>query len=139
MSFSARSVRYYTATARDQPGEGFKLLSGLAAQGVNLMAFTAVPTGTMTTVLTLFPEDPAQLEHAARMAGVGMTGPHGAILVQGDDRLGAFAGIHERLFRAGVNVYASSGVTDGRGGFGYVLYLRPDDCARAEEALKSPA
>jgi len=33
-----------------------------------------------------------------------------------------------------VNVYASHGVTDGQGTFGYVLYVRPD---RYEQAVKA--
>ena len=64
-----------------------------------------------------------------------MDGPHPAFLVQGDDELGALAQIHQALFEANVNVFASSGVTDGRGSFGYVVYVRPDDLRRAEEAL----
>ena len=34
--------------------------------------------------------------------------------MQGDDELGALAEIHQQLFRADVNIYASSGVTDER-------------------------
>jgi hypothetical protein len=41
--------------------------------------------------------------------------------VQGDDELGAFASIRKRLAKAHVDVYASSGVTDGQGLFGYVI------------------
>jgi hypothetical protein len=43
-----------------------------------------------------------------------------AYLVEGDDELGAFASVHERLAKAHVDIYASSGVTDGQGSFGYV-------------------
>jgi hypothetical protein len=43
-----------------------------------------------------------------------------ADLVEGDDELGAFASVHERLAKAHVDIYASSGVTDGQGSFGYV-------------------
>jgi predicted amino acid-binding ACT domain protein len=64
-----------------------------------------------------------------------LEGPHQAFLVQGDDRLGALTGIHEALFRADVNVFASSGVTDGRGTFGYLIYVRPESFDRAAEAL----
>ena len=39
------------------------------------------------------------------------------------------------LARADVDVFASSGVTDGRGAFGYVVYLREHDIAKAESAL----
>jgi hypothetical protein len=54
----------------------------------------------------------------AAAAGLSLEGPHRALLVQGDDELGAFASVHERLFKAGIDIYASSGVIDGRGSFG---------------------
>jgi hypothetical protein len=34
-----------------------------------------------------------------------------------------------------VNVYNSTGVTDGRGGFGYLIYVRPEDIDRAAHVL----
>jgi len=43
--------------------------------------------------------------------------------------------IHRRLSDAGIPVFSSSGVTDGRGRFGYVLYIRPDAVERAQVAL----
>jgi hypothetical protein len=135
MPFSIRQVDYFTTSAQDQPGEAFKMLSALADLGINLLAFTAVPTGTLTTQLTLFPEDPHALANAAKKSGMQIQGPHKAILVQGDDRLGAFAGVHEKLFAANVNIYASSGVTDGVGSFGYLLYVRPEEFHRAVHAL----
>jgi hypothetical protein len=55
--------------------------------------------------------------------------------VQGDDELGALASVHERLFEAGVDVYASTGVTDGRGSFGYVVYVREEQFELAAAAL----
>jgi hypothetical protein len=45
--------------------------------------------------------------------------------------------IYGKLSQVEVSVYASTGVTDGRGGFGYILYVRPESFGRAEEALKS--
>ena len=51
------------------------------------------------------------------------------------DELGAHERIHERLFQAGVDVYASSGVTDGHGSFGYVVYVREDQFGQAAEAF----
>ena len=46
------------------------------------------------------------------------------------------ASIHAKLYEAKVNVYASTGVADGRGGYGYVLYVRPDQYERAVSALE---
>jgi len=56
--------------------------------------------------------------------------------VQGDDELGALAKVHERIYRANVNVYASSGVSDGYGKYGHLIYVRPEDYERAAKALE---
>jgi hypothetical protein len=135
MPFRVRRAEYFYATVRDEPGEGYKLLSQLADLGINLLAFTAVPMGPQHTQLTLVPEDAAKLARDARKAGFILDGPHPALLVQGDDKLGALAEIHSKLGAAGVNVYASSGVANGKGGFGYLIYIRPHDYERALAAL----
>jgi hypothetical protein len=43
--------------------------------------------------------------------------------------------LHKKLYQANVNVYTSSGVTDGKGSFGYVLYVRPEEMDKAVSAL----
>jgi hypothetical protein len=136
MAFQISRVDYFYTTVPDRPGEAHKLLSTLAELGINLLAFTAIPVGPARTQLTLFPEDGLALRDAAGKAGLPLDGPHPALLVQGDDELGALAGIHAGLSDAGVNVYAASGVTDGRGGFGYVIYVRPEDYELAVKALE---
>jgi hypothetical protein len=136
MAYNIRRVDYYYTSAEDQPGEAYKLLDILARQGINLLAFTAVPTGPARTQLALFPEQGAKLEAVAARAGMQLDGPQSAILVQGDDKMGALAEIHEKLMRAGVNVYASTAVTDGKGCFGYLVYVRQDEMDSALGALK---
>jgi hypothetical protein len=135
MSFAIRPVEYYYVNVRDELGAAYRVLSALAARGVSLLAFTAVPSGPSLAQFALFPEDPNKLVAEARAAQIVLQGPHHALLVQGDDELGALAAVHERLFEAGVDVYASSGVTDGNGSFGYVVYVREDQFLRAVEAL----
>jgi len=135
MAINIRRVDYFYTTVKDQPGEAHKLLSQLADQGVNLLAFTAVPVGPMHTQFSLFPADSRATADAASKAGIELDGPYPAFLVQGDDELGALAGIHERLGAANVNVYASTGVTDGQGSFGYVLYVRPAKFEQAATVL----
>ena len=135
MAYRIRRVEYYYTTVEDQPGEAYKLLSRLASLGVNLLAFTAVPVGPLRTQMTLFPEESARLEAAIKGSGMVVDGPHPALLVQGDDELGALVEVHQRLFESRVNVYASSAVTDGAGSYGYVLYIRAEDYPRAVAAL----
>jgi hypothetical protein len=136
MAYRIRRVEYFHATVVDQPGESYKVLSALAGLGVNLLAFTAVPIGPETTQLTLFPEDPSKMKSEAQRSAMDLDGPHRALLVQGDDELGALAGVHERIFKAGVNVYASNAVADGFGRYGYLIYVRPEDYDRAAKALE---
>jgi hypothetical protein len=135
MAFTIRRVEYFTTTVQDQPGEAYKLLTQLEELGLNLLAFTAVPVGPMHAQLTIFPEDAPRTTAAAGEAGLVLDGPHAALLVQGDDELGALARIHEKLYDASINIYASSGVADGRGSFGYIIYVKPDDFERAASAL----
>jgi hypothetical protein len=130
-----RRVDYFHTTIRDRPGESYQVLTQLADLGLNLVAFTAIPMGPTHTQLTLFPEDTGKMEYVAHRAGMRLEGPHQAFLVQGDDKLGALTEIHEALYRADVNIYASSGVTDGKGTFGYLIYVRPDSYDRAAAAL----
>jgi hypothetical protein len=137
MSSSVRRVQYFYATVRGEPDEAFEVLGHLAGQGVNLLALNTMPLGPDAMQLTLFPEDPAMLQSAARAAGMALEGPHSALLVQGEDQMGVLAALHADLHRGGVNVYASSAVTDGRGYYGAVLYLRPADAEKAASVLKS--
>ena len=135
MAYTIRRVNYFYTTVRDRPGAAYKLLQQMAEMGLNMLAFTAVPVGPMHTQLTIFPEDSGKMETMAQRAGMKLDGPHPAFLVQGDDELGALADIHQALYQTNVNVYASSGVTDGRGSFGYVIYVRAEDFDRAAAAL----
>lgn len=136
MANTIRRVDYFYATVDDRPGEAHKLLSQLAALGVNLVAFTGVPIGPMRTQFTLFPEDTRRMTAAAKQANLRLDGPHQALLVQGDDEMGALVSLHERLYQAGVNVFASSAVAGGRGSYGYVLYVRPEHYERAAATLE---
>ena len=120
MACSVRRVEYFSTTVKDQLGDAYKLLKTLADLGINLHALgRAIRCG----------------EHLLAQDRLELDGPHPALLVQGDDELGALAEIHMKLSDARVNVYASTGVADGRGSFGYIIYVRPEEFARASAAL----
>ena len=135
MSTTVRAVEYFHVTVKDRPGEAYRLLSQLTAADVNLLAFSAIPIGPEVTQLVLFPDSTEGLTALAEKAGLVLTGPQRALLVQGDDRLGALADIHRKLFDAQVNVYASTGVTDGKGDYGCVLYIKAEHFTSAAHAL----
>jgi len=136
MAHKIRRIDYYYTQVRDEPGEAYRLLSILAQLGINLIAFTVIPIGKGSAQLTLFPEDRLTLETKAGQAGLKLDGPYPAILVRGDDELGALTEIHERLYHAGVNIFASNGITDGSGSYCYLVYVRPEEYKKASEALE---
>lgn len=135
MTDTIRSVEYFQATVHEEPAAAYQILARLADAGVNLLAFNAVPVGMHTMQLVLFPEDSDLLARVLEGLGLSATGPHRALLVQGDDEMGVLAEIHRKLLDAGIHPYASSGVTDGRGGFGVIVYVRADQFDGSARAL----
>jgi prephenate dehydratase len=135
MAYKIRRIDYYNTKVKDEPGAAYELLSLMAQLGINLLAFTAIPVGNQSAQLTLFPDEHLDLEAKAKTTGLNLDGPHPAILVRGDDELGALTQIHEKLYRAGINIFASNGITDGSGSYCYLVYIRPEDYQRAAEVL----
>jgi len=135
MATTARVVEYFHTRLENGPGKAYEWLAQLASEDINLLAFSAIPFGPSHIELTIFPESRSNFEAFAGIAGWEITGPQHAVLVQGDDRLGALAEIHQKLKQAGASVYASSGVTDGQGHYGYVIYTKEGDHLLAAKAL----
>ena len=135
MSTIIKKTEYFYCTVQDQPGESYKLLSLLADVGVNLLAFTAVPSGLLNTQFTLFPEDPIILRTEAEKASLVIHGPIPALLMQGDDEIGALTEIHKKLFDYGINIAASTAISNGKGSFGYIIYIRTEQFDMALKAL----
>lgn len=139
MALTVRMMDYFYTRIRDEPSKAYELLASLASEEINLLAFSAVPYGDHGVELTIFPDRSELFLRLAHKSGWTLTGPQHALMIQGDDRLGALAEIQKELVDAGVSIYASSGVTDGAGHYGYVIYFKEGDhhaAARALEALK---
>jgi len=135
MDFDIKTVKYYQTTINNKSGEAFRLLSLFAGAGVNLLAFSALPLGSNSTQFTLFPNDVLKMTDGAKKTGLTLDGPYSALLVQGDDESGALAGIYEKLSQADINVYASNGIANIRGGYGVILYIKQEDFEKALTVL----
>ena len=135
MALMVRTVEYFYTRVEDEAGKAYELLARLASEEISLLAFSAVPFGPNRVELTIFPDQSAMLVALAKKLGWTLTGPYHACLIQGDDQLGALADIQKKLIDAGVSIYASSGVTDGNGHFGYVIYFKEGDHLAAARAL----
>lgn len=135
MSVQIRRVQYYTTSVHDRVGSAYQVLRDLADNRINMLAFSCVPVGPSALQLTLFPDDPRRLEFAAGKMNLALMPPQHAFLVQGDDEIGVLADVHRQLYDEHISVYASTGVTDAGGSFGYVIYVRPEDYERAAGIL----
>ena len=135
MADSVRLVDYFYVSIPNKPGEGARLLETLREQRVNLLAFSAFPEGRKAQA-DFVPEDPAAFRAAAKKAKWKVVGPKKVFLVQGDDRLGACAGLVGALARAKINVIAWDAVAV-HGRYGAIFWVAPKDIKRTQKVIDS--
>src|ERR687888_581279 len=129
-----RLAEYFYIQTRDRPGEAARVLSSLKDAGVNLLAFSAFPTGRRSQ-MDFIPEDPAVFRAAAKNAGWKLTGPKKVFLLTGEDRVGAMAELATRVAAAKINITATQAVAPGSGRFGALLWVEPRNVKRAAPAV----
>ncbi len=135
MAEVVRRVEYYYTEVPDRSGGGAKVLRALKAEGVNLIAFNGFPMSARRAQLDFVPSNARALRAAARKAGIKLTGPKTAFLIQGDDRVGAVANIVSKLGKAGLNVVAMNAVVAGRKRYGAILWVKPGNVDKAAQIL----
>ena len=134
MSDKLRKVDYFYVMIPNKAGQGMKITAGLAAAGVNLLAFSGFPSGRQTQ-LDLMPEDSNKLKRAAKKLGLKLSKKKSGFLYQADDRIGAMTGIFEKLADAKINVIAIDAVCSGKGRFGAIFWVKPQAVAKAAKLL----
>lgn len=134
MADTVRIVDYFYMDAANKPGEAVRVLDQLKEAGVNLLVFSGFPSGRRAQ-LDFVPEDAAGFKAAARKAGLKLTGPKRAFLIQGEDRPGAGADLLGKLAAANINVTSTQAICAGGGRFGQILWVAPADVKRAAKAL----
>lgn len=135
MDSTIKQIEYYYCAVENKHGIGYWLLEHLRQKGVNLVAFTAFPTGGGRSQLDFVPDDPESLKKAVAEAGLTLIGPKRAFLIQGQDDVGGIVELHRKLGSAEINVYAANGVSAGSGLFGYILWVNPEDYEKAAHVL----
>ena len=135
MAIKVTKAEYHYAVVNDQSGVAAGLFKLFKQNDVNLLAFHAFPAGNNLSQIDFFPKNPKRFGAILAESGVKLTGPNYAFLLQGVDSLGAITEHHELLAKAEINVRASSGVVDGEGHFGYIIWVKPEDYDKAAEIL----
>ena len=135
MASRVRKVSYCKVMLTSRAGQGAKVLAALRDAGVDLLAFTGFPAGAGKAQVDLVAESPGVIRRVAGRHGWKVSGAKKAFLIQGDDKVGAVAGVLGRLARAGINVTAVDAVAAGKRRYGMILWVKPRDYARAAKAL----
>ena len=134
--YIVRKTAYFSMKTPNRPGQGARILSGLAAHGVNLIAFTGFPTGGGAQV-DFMPYNPKKFVEAASKLGYKVSAKKTVFLATGKDRTGAVASICSKLAAAGINMVAMDAVSSGAGRFGAIFWVKPADVAKASRALNA--
>jgi hypothetical protein len=134
MADSVRKVDYFSMTISNKAGEGLKVLSVLADGDVNLLAFTGFPRG-QRAQLDFIPEDTKRFAAVAKKAGWAMNPKKAGFLLQGEDRTGVLVDGLQKLADAGIKVTAMDAVTGGDGRYGALLWVKPENVAKAAKLL----
>jgi hypothetical protein len=132
-----RRVEYFYFWLNDKPGEATQVLAKLKDAHVNLLSFTAFPSGGGKAQLTVVPEDPEDLMAAAKAAGLHLAGRKECFFVQGDDHVGAAHDMLKCLADAGINCVAANGCAAAGGTFGMVIFVKPGDVPNAGSVLRA--
>ena len=132
--YIVRKTAYFSMKTPNRPGQGARILSGLAAHGVNLVAFTGFPSGGQAQV-DFMPYNPSKFVEAARKLGYKVSAKKIVFLATGKDRAGAVASICGKLAAAGINMVAMDAVASGAGRFGAIFWVKPADVAKASRVL----
>jgi hypothetical protein len=134
MADRIRKVDYFKVETSDRPGEGARVLKVLRDARVNLMAFSGFPRGRKTQ-MDFVPRNAAAFRKAMKRAGFQVSGKKPVFLIRGDDKVGAVSRIMETLGNAGINVTAVDAVSDGKGRYGALLWVKAKDVRKASKAL----
>ena len=134
MSESLRKVDYFYVMVSNTAGQGAKIMHGLAAEGVNLLACSAFPSGRRAQ-FDIIPEDGAKLKRAAKRLGLALSAKKTGFLYQAKDKPGGLIAIADKLAAAKINVTALDAVTSGDGRFGAIFWVKPHAVAKAAKVL----
>jgi hypothetical protein len=129
-----RKVAYFSMQVSNRPGQGAMILSAIAKDRHNLLAFTGFPNGGKAQV-DFVPAKPVAFARGARKMGVNLGKAKTAFLVQGEDRVGALTRVLGKLAQAKINMTAMDAVSAGKGRFGAIFWVKPKDVARVSRLL----
>src|SRR5438876_4619505 len=134
MSSNLRTIDYFYVMIPNTAGQGSRVLAALAAEGVNLLAFSGFPSGRKGQ-LDLIPEDSATFKRAAKKLKLELSPRKTGFLVQGEDRVGAMTSLLDTLAAAKINITAMDAVASGDGRFAAIFWVKREAVATTAKLI----
>jgi hypothetical protein len=131
---TVRKVEHFSTLVPNRPGQAFKVLSALVSAGIDLLACSGTPRGRRAQI-EVVPDNTTRLRAAARRAGLVFESRRTGYLIRGTDRPGALASHLAKLASKQVNVTGIDALTTGRGRWGAIIWVDPEDVAKATRVL----
>jgi len=134
---SVRKVSYVDVKVPRRAGQGARILEALDEAGVNLLAFTGFPDKGRKAQIDLVTDDLAGVRRVARKHGWRLSKMKKGFLIQGRDRVGSVYRQLKKLADQRINVTAVDAVAAGKGQYGMILWVKPQDNARTARVLRA--
>ncbi len=135
MADRVRKVNYCYTKVPNYAGQGEAALRALREAGVNLLAYSAFPSGGRKAQMDFIPENLSAFRKVARKQGWRLSKIKKGFLITGQERLGAVHRHFAKLSDANINITAADALAAGKGRYGMILWVRPKQYARASRAL----
>ncbi len=134
MAVTIRKADYFSMLIPNRAGTGAGMLAALKAESVNLVAFSGFPVRGGAQV-DFMPENSRKFRAAAKQAGIKIGKRKTVFLMRGEDRVGVLAAALGKLAAARINMVAMQAACAGKGQFGAIFWVKPNDVSRASRLL----
>lgn len=135
MADRVKKINYCYVKVPNRAGQGGRVLGQLREGGVNLLAYSGFPIGAGKAQLDFVPHDMGAFRRVARKNGWRISKVKKGFLITGSDRLGAAHRHISKLGAAKINITAADAVTAGKGRYGMILWVNPNQYNRAARVL----
>ena len=135
MADRVKKINYCYIKVPNRAGQGDKVLGQLRDGGVNLLAYSGFPAGAGKAQLDFVPDNMAAFRGVARKNGWRISKVKKGFLITGGDRLGAAHRHISKLAAAKINITAADAVAAGKGRYGMILWVNPNQYNRAARVL----
>jgi len=128
---------YHYMVIDDDASQVAGIVKACSESGIDLLGLSEFPLGDGKSQLDLIAEDARILANTARLMGWSLSERKSGFIIRGRNQPNAMAEVLGRLADAHVGVTAVQAIAAGAGRFGALIWVKPEDVAKAATVLLS--